>query len=535
MKDYTPEWAEKITSVPASTIREVTREFIEHAMIGSTIMIDDFVFPLRPAQFAGSGRGTMSQRGGTYFDLAGKIINLLVGAVEVPGGITGNRNPGPGPEVLEPDEDGIVKPIMEAIGHPFEFPPDRIDAKEFYPHSHASPYMLAKVVLEPEKYYLPYRLEAMLLCGANPIRSCCDRELFVEAFKKIPFIVSISINFDESAMMSDIILPEHHFLERKYARFYLVVHQSIDDSIRGLVMVMGRNPVKPLFNAKRMDDILIELADRIGCLKGTGGINDLVNLAFQLKGKNKLDLDKKYSIDEMIDRRIKQVFGEKYSFDYLLKHGVIYRYDAVGKRGYNYYYWPDNKTRHPIYFERLKASGDKMRENLKKYNIKLPNWENQEDYFKYYEAIPYWIPSPEFNAPPEYDMWAINWKTHFMPFGTGNTQENAWLAELREDDPYEMKIWMNVETAKRKGLKDGDEVWVESRYGKIKGRLKLTELIHPEVVGIPACYGSGTMFMSPEARKGSYFNRLLTTKEDVGIDPVTGSITISPKVKVYKA
>jgi len=534
MKDYTPEWAEEITTIPASTIREVTQEFVEHAQIGSTITIDGFEFPLRPAQFAGSGRGTMSQKGGTYFDLAGKIINLLVGSVEVPGGITGNRNPGACAETLQPNKDGVVTPIMEAVGVPFKFPPDHVAMNEFYPHSHATPYLLVRSVLDPKKYYLDYELDTMLICGANSIRSTSDRELFIKAFQKVPFIVTISVNFDEPAMMADIVLPEHHFLERRYARFYLVVHQNIDDSARGLIMALGRNPVQPLFNTMRMDDILIELADRAGFRTGPGGINDCINVAFQLQGKNRLDPDKKYTIDEMIDRRVKQVFGDEYSFDHLLKHGVIYRYDATGKRGYNYYYWPDNQTRFPIYFDLLKAAGDRMRENLKKYNIKLPNWKDQEDYFRYYEPIPYWIPNPELSAPPEYDMWVCNWKTHFMPFGAGDTQQNAWLAELREVDPYELYVWINPEAASKKGLKNGDEVCIESQHGKTRGKLKLTELIHPEVVGIPACYGSGTMLMSPDARRGTYYNLLLSGDEETSIDPVSGSICISPRVKVYK-
>jgi len=534
VKEYTPEWAEGITSISASTIREVTQEFVEHAQIGSTITIDGFEFPLRPAQFACSGSGAMSQKGGTYFDLAGHVINMLVGAMEVPGGATGNRNPGACAEALEPNEDGIVTPIMEAKGVPFKYPPDHVAMGEFYPHCHAAPQIVARVVLDPEKYYLPYRLEAMLNCGANSIRASCDGELLIEALRKVPFIATFAINFDEMTMMADIVLPEHYFLERRYARFYLVTHQSIDDSVRGLVMAIGRNPVNPLFNTKRMDDVLIDIADRVGFLTGEGGINDLANLAFQLKGKNKLDLDKKYTIDEMIDRRVKQVFGDEYSFDHLLEHGIIYKWDATGKRGFNYYYWPDNKTRHPIYFDLLKASGDKMRENLKKYNIKLPNWKDQEDYFKYYQAIPYWIPSPEFTAPPEYDMWVCNWKTQFMTAGSSNTQENAWLAELREEDPYEMFVWINTETAKRKRLKDEDEVFIESQYGKTTGKLKLTELIHPEVVGVPACYGSSTIMMSPDSKKGTYYNILMTGREDTGIDPVSGSVCVSPRVKVYK-
>ena len=63
---------------------------------------------------------------------------------------------------------------------------------------------------------------------------------------------------------------------------------------------------------------------------------------------------------------------------------------------------------------------------------------DQEDYSRYYQPIPCWIPNHEFTAPAEYDMWACNWKTNFMPFGIGNNQENAWLAELREEAPCEL-------------------------------------------------------------------------------------------------
>jgi len=168
---------------------------------------------------------------------------------------------------------------------------------------------MARVLINPEKYYLPYKLEAMLNCGANSIRSQMDNGIMIDGFKKVPFTVTFALNYDETTMMSDIVFPEHHFLERKYARFYLVTHQNLDDSVRGLTMVLGRNAVKPLFDTRLMDDVLIEIADRVGFLKGPGGVNDLVNLAFQLKGKHALDLNTRYNIHEMIDRRVKQVFG----------------------------------------------------------------------------------------------------------------------------------------------------------------------------------------------------------------------------------
>ncbi|MBA7659859.1 hypothetical protein ES703_67852 [subsurface metagenome] len=63
----------------------------------------------------------------------------------------------------------------------------------------------------------------------------------------------------------------------------------------------------------------------------------------------------------------------------------------------------------------------------------------------------------------------------------------------------------------------------------------MTELIHPEVVGIPACYGSSTMLMCPYAKEGPYFNILLSGNQNTGIDPTHGGVNISPRVKVYLA
>ena len=78
------------------------------------------------------------------------------------------------------------------------------------------------------------------------------------------------------------------------------------------------------------------------------------------------------------------------------------------------------------------------------------------------------------------------------------------------------------------------EVGVESKYGKVTGKLKVTQLIHPEVLGIPGCYGSGTFKMSPDSRKGTHFNSLLSGEGEECVDPISGSITISPKVKIYQ-
>ena len=44
---HTPEWGEKITTVPAANIRRLAREFAQEARIGSTIVVDGVTLELR--------------------------------------------------------------------------------------------------------------------------------------------------------------------------------------------------------------------------------------------------------------------------------------------------------------------------------------------------------------------------------------------------------------------------------------------------------------------------------------------------------
>jgi anaerobic selenocysteine-containing dehydrogenase len=46
---FTPEWASEKTTIPAAKIREIANNLVTEARIGSTIEIDGYKFPYRPA------------------------------------------------------------------------------------------------------------------------------------------------------------------------------------------------------------------------------------------------------------------------------------------------------------------------------------------------------------------------------------------------------------------------------------------------------------------------------------------------------
>ena len=93
-------------------------------------------------------------------------------------------------------------------------------------------------------------------------------------------------------------------------------------------------------------------------------MNDLLNRVFRFQEKYRLDPAKKYDMQEITERIIKNLFGDEHSYAELTEKGFLYRYAVKGKEAYNYYYWPGNKTRHPIYFNRLKESGHRLKREL---------------------------------------------------------------------------------------------------------------------------------------------------------------------------
>ncbi|HVN95396.1 MAG TPA: molybdopterin-dependent oxidoreductase [Syntrophorhabdaceae bacterium] len=536
---YTPEWAEEISTVAAKTIRRIAREFVEHARIGSTIEIDGFTFPFRPVSL-NAERNVTNRRGGTYADLVGKIINMLVGNIEVPGGCLSCSVRGP---IMGPTEDGTVERRYEAVPKPFTFPPEHADLKEFYPHSHVSPHLVLNSILHPEKCYIPYKLDAWLNLGANPIKNNAEPQKYVEGFKKLSFVVTIAFHMDEPAIMSDVLLPEHSALERLRAAPFYLQHQSIDDEVNGLKMIQLREPVPTLFNTKNADDIFMDLAERLGILYGEGGLYDRLNNSLDwvdkedglnMNGEWKLDLNRRYPLEEIFDR---QVRGWPYSGGKGLKElrekGHI-DYWKQKKEFYLYYYFPDNQTRHPFYLMGLKEVGDRLRANLEERKISFPMIDDMDYVFDLYRPIPHWVESSESRGFEEgYDLWAINWKTPYLANDSSNLVGNPWLAEIYSKDPWELVILINPATASKKKLKDGDTVVVESRYGKIEGRLRLSELFHPDAVGIGGDYGLGTCQSNPLNRIGPHFNTLLSIDPKT-LDAVSAGQDITPAVKVYR-
>lgn len=536
---YTPEWAESICTVPAKTIRQIANDFVSYAQIGSTIDINGFTFPLRPVSL-NTERNLTNHRGGTYADLTGKLINMMVGAIEVPGGCLGSGYRGP--SAIPPTEDGTARPGYEAVPKPFVFPPQTIGLQEFFPHCHTTPHLAANAILEPEKYYIDYDIKAWFSIGGNPIRMDADPEKFVRVFQKIPFHVAMAYHIDEVSALADVILPEHSFMERLRVAPFYPQHQCHDNEVFGLHMIQMRQPVDPLFNTMHCDDILMELAKRIGILTGPGGLYDVLNESedflirehgLNLHDPYKLDIEKEHTLMEIFDAQIRSwIYGDGSGFDELNKTGYKVHWEPREK-SYLYYYYPGDQTKHQFYFKNLKDTGDALRASMEKYKVHFPDLDDDSFIFDLYEPVPHWVENSEFIAPPEFDMWAINWKTPYVSSDVGAAVSNPWLAELCKADPFEAVICINSDTAAKKKLKDGDYVTVTSRYGSIDGMIRTSQRFHPETIGVSGSYGGGNKNANPLHNRGPHFNALLSTEMKT-LDGISAGQEIAPRVKIQK-
>lgn len=543
IKSFTPEWAQEITTIPAKTIREIANDLVKEAQIGATVEIDGFTFPYRPACI-NIGRGSVTNILGVEAYKALGTVNVLLGNLDVPGGMQGCSSMSWTP-LLQPDRDGVLTATQDmanqVVGEPLFFPPDRLDMQGFYPQKHATPHLAWRAVNSPDDYYIEFPAKVLMVHGANPIASNGNPDEVVEAFARFEFVISIAYHFDEPTQLADIVLPEHHSLE--HTNIYRLFRNEKDstDECRGMVGTFVKKAVvSPSFNTKDGNDIKIELARRAGFLPQ---LNTMINeklyhvvypsLARGLTPDQALEPHKMYTWEEIVLRKIKSDFGPDTGFEDFAASSFKPYFLPTIKESYNYYYAPENAVRLPVYYRHMVRNIKELIKNLEQYHAVVPR-QDMQHFIRHYSGLPIWYKPGNYGVTPEYPFKAVNWKVHYLVNNTLGTVENPWLQETIDRYVPSLKsVLIAFATAHKLGLNEGDEVWVESAVGKTKGTVHLSHLIHPQCIGIGGNFGRRGLHMNPKAQEGPQFNILLPTDE-ASINPVMGNIDNSPQVKIYK-
>ena len=531
VRTYEPERAAEISGVSADVIRRLARELGQAAHIGETIELDGHTLPFRPAALA-YFKGPQAHRHSTLTCQALEVLSAIVGIRSVPGSYVGMNarstghpdtgfpkwTPSEGPDGLLVTGRWVVPPAQP---WPPVFPkkPTDYGLAELCPPSHGNTPMLPLVAQDPASFGIDYEPTMHMQVATNFLMSVTDPDV-VEGFFKTCFTVNFNIFIDESAELADIILPDACYLERYDISTDWMANGCATDA---WVYALRQPVVEPLYERRSAAVVIRELAERAGLLDD---MNAVQNVVLELREPYLLEPGQQYTIEELTDRRYKSWLGEQYGLDYLKEHGLLTWPKAVDEM-----YWdPFIKVRIPIYFEHFLT----MKEHFEAIRDEtgLFGEADAEDY----QAVPDWKPCASHTEQrPDYDLTCIYFRVPFQSFTmTGN---NAWLDEVSTIDLYANAININAATAREKGIANGD--WIEltsAANGKsVRGRARLTEAVHPEVVAVAGHGGHWAkgLPLASQPGKGVNINRLY--KQDFDhMDLPSLNLDLCVRVKVAK-
>jgi len=552
VKKYTPEYVEEITYVPASTTRRIAKEIADNVELGATVTIQTDEgpkkIPKRPIA-AHFFRGSQGHTNSGWTCLSIDMINHMVGAADTWGGAMGlgatvtNGYPETGKpfQIPYPDEDGLLVCkawVYDHVPYPLRVPkpPQRLDLHDMFPTSIYNAFTIMSPKWEEirKQFGVKYDPDVMINFGSNSVMTMGNAEIVTENFlKKFNFIFSFQLYITEfEEAVADIVLPDTCYLERYTPAVSwpsTFSHPQGEDDWGWTI----RQPViEPLYERRDFNVVMMDLCKRLGILhKYYKALNDVTVIRYggAMSDKYKLceDGSEEHTWAEVVDRMLKDRFGPEHGLEHVRKTAVF----TWPKRKEDVYWKWFNPSRVPVYFEYFIDAGEQITELCKQFDPEKKYISLDWSVFK---PLADWFPCPTHTEKkPEFDMHAFYWRA--VTQTNSLTQQNPYLDEMTQEDTIVFGIQMHQKTAAEKGLKEGDEVWVENPEGKkIKGWITLSEGIEPSHLAFAAILGHWGEYMPIAKGKGAFFNDLVMMDEP-HTDPLTLGQDICVRVKIYKA
>jgi phenylacetyl-CoA:acceptor oxidoreductase len=508
VKDYTPEWAAGICDVPAETIRRVSKEFLDHARVGETIVIEGQTLPFRPVAIS-LGKTVNNGWGGYECCWARTLMACLVGALEVPGGTLGttvrlNRPADNRWSSVKPGPDGFMDYPMNPTGKDnwVSRPPVRSAHRTLVPlvansawSQALGPTHLAWMMQSEDFDKLPHAEppDVWFVYRTNPAISFWDTRAVGKAMARFPFVVCFAYTRDETNHVADVLLPDCTDLEglqllriggTKY------VEQFWDH--QGFAL---RDPaVSAQGEARDFTWIATELARRTGLLDAYNGAINRGAAGVKLSGANydfSLDTSAAHSVETIWDATCRAASAEltdgaeMQGLDYFRKHG--FRVQPFPRL--QWYLYPklvgSGLRFEQPYQERMFRIGQELGRRLHEQGITW--WDKQ---LEEYEPLPHWR---DLNA-----IWDGALERHFdvkigdYPFWliTARSMQYSWggnvgiqlIHELAGNVAGHGNVVMNAAAAAKLGIGDGDKVEVRSPLNHTEGSVLLCEGIRPDTI-----------------------------------------------------
>ena len=589
VKDYTPEWASDITSIPVETIRRLAYE------MGITARDEKIELPIswtdtwgkehdhitgNPVAFHAM-RGLAAHSNGFQTIRGMSILMSILGTIDRPGGF---RHKAPFPRPIPPCAKTAtswddIQPNTPLNGMPLGWPADpddlfvdddgqpiRLDKAFSWEHPLAVHGLMQNAITNAWRGD-PYSIDTMMIFMSNmawnstmnteEVRNMLN-DKDEQGEYKIPFLIVCDAFQSEMVAYADLVLPDTTYLERHDVMSMLDRPISEFD---GPVDSVRIPVLPPTGECKPFQEVLIELGTRLK-------LPAFVNEQGDRKYRNYPDFIINYEtapdsgIGFLAGWRGKG--GEKFmkgepnpnQWEMYEKNNCVYHYELPKSYQYmrnwnqGYLEWAKRHslTRYAepinihIYSEvlqkfRLAAQG--------KSDGKQPPEHLRERIDTHFDPLPFYSDTLEAQQKDlqQYPLNAITQRPMAM-YHSWDSQ-NAWLRQIHTHN----YLHVNTKTAVAAGIADEQWMWVESMHGKVRCMCRHSEAVEPGTVWTWNAIGkaSGAWGLSKnanESKKGFLLNHLISEElppskagEHLSnSDPVTGQAGwYDVRVKIYPA
>ncbi|WP_169784837.1 thiosulfate reductase PhsA [Campylobacter curvus] len=471
-KDTTPQWQEAITGIPAGTVERIAAE----------------IWAAAPRVIIDFGHKTTTTKAEYMRTRAIMTANAMMGNWEVKGGLFGGKNAKTFNKLTGTSD----FPELKNMDEPFKVPKvTRLDyagdsgKHKFVSRKHGVLMDINEAILTQK----PYPIKGWFNIRFNHLINVAGTDKSVEALKKLDFIVVSDIYLNDMATYADVVLPESTYLERD---------EGIED----------KSGLKPAYMIRN------KIVDPIGDTKDGAGI--FRELARRMK------IDELYTWNDMREWRMQQVKGNVELLSALEKDGyVTWKVPGILFR---------EKALVDKFVEKFPNAAQFVGENgLMDGLAKLATKSGKIELFS--EQVEAEFPgygclnTKDIDVFDGHELCLMSGKT---PVHTnGHTQNVPFLHDLMSESP----IWIHPNTAARKNLKDGDEVVLQNKYGKQKGKIMLTQGIREDTLFVYHGFGHVTPGMSRANGIGVNSSVLLSPEEG----PVAATMVTNVGVDILKA
>ncbi|MCC6807550.1 MAG: molybdopterin-dependent oxidoreductase [Deltaproteobacteria bacterium] len=515
LRQYTPEWAESICDVPAATVRRVTQDFLETACVGETTEVEGVTLPYRPVAVT-LGRTVNNGWGGFEACWGRTMLAVLVGALEVPGGVLGttvrlNRPATDRHRSVRPTTDGLMDyPFNPTERGAWEWPPtSRSGYKSLVPllgpsswSASLGPTHLAWLFQDqaPKHWPKPQPPDLWLVYRANPVISAANTELVGEVASTFPFTVCFAFTEDETNQLADILLPDATDLEstqlfRMGGNFF-----TIEQFWQHEGYALRRAAVPPRGEARDITDIATGLAEKSGLLQRYNEAINQGRAGVALSGEGydfSLSVDVPHASNEIWDRACRAASAlvsdgaSSDGLEWYTEHGFRTK-PSSSLRWYLYPTLVREKLRFELpYQERLSRVGGQLRRRMHEQGLDW--WEEQ---LAEYAPLPSWKDFPGLwtrairthgKDPEDFPFWLIG--SHSMQYATGGNVAIRLMNETASLMRGHGGILMNATRARALGITEGEMIEVYSFQHATRGRAQLCEGIRPDTLCMIGQFG----------------------------------------------